>query len=103
MKQIDQARQEKLAEITTMRQQLANREDREAKQREQTEEAKAALREAVSRARQIETSLAAAEGGSSDCRHSSRPPARQPMARSLPLPQLKRGPAPSRKSDLPKP
>jgi chromosome segregation ATPase len=62
MKQIDQARQEKLAEITTMRQQLANREDREAKQREQTEEAKAGLREAVSRARQIETSLAAAEG-----------------------------------------
>lgn len=62
MKQIDQARQEKLAEITTMRQQLANREDREARQREQTEEAKAGLREAVSRARQIETSLAAAEG-----------------------------------------
>jgi len=62
MKQIDQARQEKLAEITTMRQQLANREDREAKQREQTEEAKAGLREAVSRARQIEASLAAAEG-----------------------------------------
>ncbi|MDD2991311.1 MAG: DNA-binding protein [Zoogloea sp.] len=62
MKQVDQARQEKLAEITTMRQQLANREDREARQREQTEEAKAGLREAVSRARQIETSLAAAEG-----------------------------------------
>ncbi len=62
MKQIDQARQEKLAEITTMRQQLANREDREARQREQTEEAKAGLREAVSRARQVETSLAAAEG-----------------------------------------
>ena len=62
MKQIDQARQEKLAEITAMRQQLANREEREARQREQTEEAKAALREAVSRARQVETSLAAAEG-----------------------------------------
>jgi hypothetical protein len=62
MKQIDQARQEKLAEITAMRQQLANREEREARQREQTEEAKAALRKAVSRARQVETSLAAAEG-----------------------------------------
>lgn len=62
MRQIDQARQEKLAEITSMRQQIANREERETKQREQTEEAKAALREAVSRTRQSETSLAAAEG-----------------------------------------
>lgn len=62
LKQIDQVRQEKLGEITTMRQQLANREDREARLREQTEEAKAALREAVSRSRQTETSLAAAEG-----------------------------------------
>ena len=62
MKQIDQARQEKLAEITSMRQQLATREERETRQREQTEEAKAALREAVSRARQLETSLAASDG-----------------------------------------
>lgn len=62
MKQVEQVRQEKVAEIMTMRQQLANREEREAKQREQMEEAKAALREAMSRTRQIETSLAAAEG-----------------------------------------
>ncbi len=62
MKQIDQARQDKLSEIVSMRQQLANREERETRQREQTEEARAALREAVSRTRQIETSLAAAEG-----------------------------------------
>lgn len=62
MKQIDVARQEKLAEITSMRQQLATREERETRQREQAEEARAALREAQSRARQMETSLAAAEG-----------------------------------------
>ena len=62
MKQIDLARQEKLSEITTLRQQIANREDRETRQREQTDEARAALREAVSKARQMETSLAAAEG-----------------------------------------
>lgn len=62
LKQIETARQEKVAELMAMRQQLANREDREARQREQTEEAKAALREAVSKTRQIETSLAAAEG-----------------------------------------
>jgi len=62
MKQIEQARQEKLSDITAMRQQLANREERETRQREQTEEAKAALREAVSKSRQSETSLAAAEG-----------------------------------------
>ncbi len=62
LKQIEQARQEKLSEITSMRQQLANREEREARQREQADEARAALREAVSKTRQIETSLAAAEG-----------------------------------------
>lgn len=62
VKQIDQVRQEKLGDITAMRQQLANREERESKLREQTEEAKAALREALSKTRQIETSLAAAEG-----------------------------------------
>lgn len=62
LKQIETARQEKVAELMAMRQQIANREDREARQREQTEEAKAALREAVSKTRQIETSLAAAEG-----------------------------------------
>ena len=62
MKQIETARQEKLSEIMSMRQQIANREERETRQREQTEEAKAALREAVSKTRQIETSLAAAEG-----------------------------------------
>ncbi|MBS0346024.1 MAG: DNA-binding protein [Proteobacteria bacterium] len=62
VKQIDQVRQEKLGDITAMRQQLANREERESKLREQTEEAKAALREALSKTRQIETSLAAADG-----------------------------------------
>ncbi len=62
LKQVDLARQEKLSDIIAMRQQLANREERETRQREQTEEARAALREAVSRTRQIETSLAAAEG-----------------------------------------
>lgn len=62
MKQIETARQEKLSEIMAMRQQIANREERETRQREQTEEAKAALREAVSKTRQMETSLAAAEG-----------------------------------------
>lgn len=62
VKQIDQVRQEKLGDIMAMRQQLANREEREGKLREQTEEAKATLREALSKSRQIETSLAAAEG-----------------------------------------
>ena len=62
LKQVELARQEKLSDIIAMRQQLANREERETRQREQTEEARAALREAVSRTRQIETSLAAAEG-----------------------------------------
>jgi chromosome segregation ATPase len=62
LKQIEQSRQEKLAEITALRQQVSTREDREARQREQTEEAKAALREAISKGRQLETSLAAAEG-----------------------------------------
>ena len=62
LKQIEQARQDKVAEMLALRQQVANREEREARQREQTEEARAALREAVSKARQIETSLAAAEG-----------------------------------------
>lgn len=62
MKQIEAVRQEKLSELFGMRQQLSNREERETRQREQTEEAKAALREALSKTRQIETSLAAAEG-----------------------------------------
>ena len=62
LKQIEQARQDKVAEMLALRQQVANREEREARQREQTDEARAALREAVSKARQIETSLAAAEG-----------------------------------------
>lgn len=62
LKQIEQARQDKVAEMLALRQQVSNREEREARQREQTEEARAALREAVSKARQIETSLAAAEG-----------------------------------------
>lgn len=62
MKQIETARQEKASELMAMRQQIANREEREARQREQTDEARAALREAVSKTRQIETSLAAAEG-----------------------------------------
>lgn len=62
LKQIEQARQDKVAEMLALRQQVSNREEREARQREQTEEARAALREAVSKTRQIETSLAAAEG-----------------------------------------
>ncbi|MDD3353992.1 DNA-binding protein [Zoogloea sp.] len=62
LKQIDLVRQEKVADLMNMRQQLANREERETRLREQTEEAKAALREAVSKTRQIETSLAASEG-----------------------------------------
>ena len=62
LKQIEQARQDKVAEMLALRQQVSNREEREARQREQTEDARAALREAVSKTRQIETSLAAAEG-----------------------------------------
>jgi hypothetical protein len=56
LKQIEQARQDKVAEMLALRQQVSNREEREARQREQTEDARAALREAVSKARQIETS-----------------------------------------------
>jgi hypothetical protein len=102
MKQIDQARQEKLAEITAMRQQLANREEREARQREQTEEAKAALRKAVSRARQGNLSCSGrradrAPAGPTQDRQRGRP--RQGLPWLLP----KRGPAQSRKSGLPKP
>jgi hypothetical protein len=103
MKQIDQARQEKLAEITAMRQQLANREEREARQREQTEEAKAALRKAVSRARQVETSLAAAEGRIERLQAQLKTASEAAHGKGLPWLLPKRGPAQSRKSGLPKP
>ena len=61
MKQIENARQEKVAELAAARQQTATVEDRESRQRARADEAEAALREALTRQRQHETSIAAAQ------------------------------------------
>lgn len=61
LKQVEVARQEKTSELALMRQNLVSVEEREVRQRQRADEAEAALREALTRQRQHETSIAAAQ------------------------------------------